>query len=150
MRKTFCDRCGAECDGVAIQRFTIFDVNKSIDVCDSCYREFFRWLKNKDAENFEYPCTDDLNEFVKESLENPKPMDQDKMINLAVNTIKKYNEDGKWQDNCKDDGDKCAFYSNSWHQEPCESCTRKRIIFAEKIQENYEDHYVRKEKIDEN
>lgn len=45
MKKTFCDRCGAECDG-EIQRFTIFDVNKSIDVCDNCYRAFFQWLQS--------------------------------------------------------------------------------------------------------
>ena len=48
MKKTFCDRCGAECNGEPLQRFTIFDVNRSIDVCENCYREFFRWLNNKD------------------------------------------------------------------------------------------------------
>ena len=46
MKKTFCDRCGAECDGENIQRFTIFDVNKSIDVCDNCYQAFFQWLQS--------------------------------------------------------------------------------------------------------
>ena len=48
MKKTFCDRCGAECNGEPLQRFTIFDVNRAIDVCENCYREFFRWLNNKD------------------------------------------------------------------------------------------------------
>jgi ribosome-binding protein aMBF1 (putative translation factor) len=50
MKKTFCDRCSKECDGSAVQRFTIFDVNRSIDVCDDCYREFFKWLNEKQEE----------------------------------------------------------------------------------------------------
>lgn len=51
MKKTFCDRCGAECNGEPVQRFTIFDVNHSIDVCDRCYKEFFNWLDGRETED---------------------------------------------------------------------------------------------------
>lgn len=103
MKKTFCDRCGKECDGVAIQRFVIFDVNKAIDVCDDCYKAFFRWLNNKptaidscDMNMFEPDerviNDDSITKFVKESLVNPIPMDNDKMISISINTLKKIYE----------------------------------------------------------
>ena len=57
MKKTFCDRCGAECNGEPLQRFTIFDVNRAIDVCEDCYKEFFRWLNNKDIFDKNVPGT---------------------------------------------------------------------------------------------
>lgn len=69
MKKTFCDRCGAECNGEPLQRFTIFDVNRAIDVCENCYKEFFRWLNNKDIFDKTVPETkiesdDGLEEFA--------------------------------------------------------------------------------------
>ena len=91
MKKTYCDRCERECDGAAVQRFTIFDVNRSIDVCDKCYQEFFRWLHNK-PELVEAEKNDDITKFVKESLVNSTPMDNDKMISISVNTLKKIYE----------------------------------------------------------
>jgi hypothetical protein len=46
MKVTYCDRCGKEvgCNGI-IQRFTIFDTNKSLDLCDNCHKDFVRWLE---------------------------------------------------------------------------------------------------------
>ena len=74
MRKTFCDRCGKECDGVAIQRFVIFDVNKAIDVCDDCYQSFFRWLNNKpsviDSCDMNVFDPEGVEEFIKDIKEN--------------------------------------------------------------------------------
>ena len=52
MKKTFCDRCGVECNGNTVQRFTIFDVNHAIDVCEDCYQEFFRWLNSGKKKSF--------------------------------------------------------------------------------------------------
>lgn len=48
MKKTYCDRCGEECDGnQTIQRYTLFDVNHSVDFCDKCYKELVQWLTSK-------------------------------------------------------------------------------------------------------
>ena len=52
MKKTFCDKCGDECScNGQIQRFTIFDVNKDVDLCDSCYTKFASWIL-RDGELF--------------------------------------------------------------------------------------------------
>lgn len=67
MRKTFCDRCGAECNGKSVQRFTIFDVNKAIDVCENCYTDFFQWLNSGKDVVKDRPIGD-VNEFIKKSL----------------------------------------------------------------------------------
>ena len=116
MKKTFCDRCGVECNGQTVQRFTIFDVNRAIDVCEDCYKEFFLWLNSekdkttslgvnysgeiisldKDGKPIvKSKCTDDINNFIKKSLTDPHPMDNDKLTALAINTLK----------NCKNDSD---------------------------------------------
>ena len=48
MKKTYCDRCGEECDGnQTVQRYTVFDVNHSVDFCDRCYKELVRWLTKR-------------------------------------------------------------------------------------------------------
>lgn len=67
MKKTFCDKCGVECNGNTVQRFTIFDVNHAIDVCEDCYQEFFRWLNSGKDVKKDQPIGD-VNDFIKKSL----------------------------------------------------------------------------------
>ena len=57
MKVTYCDRCGKEvgCNGI-IQRFTIFDTNKSLDLCENCHSDLMQWIdggKNIVRENIE-------------------------------------------------------------------------------------------------
>lgn len=51
MKKTFCDHCGNEVADGKVQRFSIFDINKCVDLCEDCYLELCRWLKNVDGLN---------------------------------------------------------------------------------------------------
>lgn len=53
MKKTFCDRCKKEVDGKDIQRYTVFDNNKAIDLCNQCYSSFYKWLHTFDEKNEE-------------------------------------------------------------------------------------------------
>jgi len=48
MKKTYCDRCGEECSSnQTIQRYTLFDVNHSVDFCDRCYNNLVRWFTKR-------------------------------------------------------------------------------------------------------
>lgn len=53
MKRTYCDVCDKELsDGEpGVQRFTIYDNHKAIDICSDCYAEFNRWLRSKKIEN---------------------------------------------------------------------------------------------------
>ena len=59
MKKTFCDRCGEEVPFSGnVQRFTIFDINKSVDLCDKCYMQFVRWILKDDTTKSQVSETD--------------------------------------------------------------------------------------------
>lgn len=49
MKRTYCDRCDKEISNgeSGVQRFTIFDNNKAVDLCRECYDKFCRWLRNE-------------------------------------------------------------------------------------------------------
>lgn len=49
MKRTYCDRCDKEIGNgeSRVQRFTIFDNNKAVDLCQECYDNFCRWLRNE-------------------------------------------------------------------------------------------------------
>ena len=93
MKKTFCDRCGVECNGEPVQRFTIFDVNRAIDVCEDCYKEFFRWLNNKDIFDKTVPETkiesdDGLDKIIDEIRQSTSYKTPDGVIvNVSHNDI---------------------------------------------------------------
>jgi len=171
MKKTFCDRCGVECNGERLQRFTIFDVNRAIDVCEDCYSAFYQWLNNKDLvpgnvrmdfdscsdckyKNIgcgEDPCKNCSHNYVDKFRPDESDDGVDEFIKDVKNDSNKfiYDKDVK---NCLDDLDceGCIHCPLGWHQEPCERCIRKRYAFREKIEVNDSDNYTNKENNNEN
>ena len=61
MKKTFCDRCEKEINGKDIQRYTVFDNNKAIDLCSECYSSFYKWLHTFDESEEDIIKLDELN-----------------------------------------------------------------------------------------
>lgn len=118
MKKTFCDRCGVECNGQSVQRFTIFDVNRAIDVCENCYSEFFRWLNSGKDVVKDRPIGD-VNEFIKKSL--GKDSDDSDGLDEFI-------KDAVSGENCLDGGcNNCYYIDKKYFDYPCRECTRCNV-----------------------
>ena len=149
MKKTFCDRCGVECNGQTVQRFTIFDVNRAIDVCENCYKEFFRWLqsgencgctvKMKDGKPIvTSKCTDGLDsidEFIKDVV-------NDKNHKNCLDDNNDLYDKNDLYDGCDD----CYYIDKKYFDYPCRECTRCNV------DNGYvkADHFVKGDKKNEN
>lgn len=161
MKKTFCDRCGVECNGQSVQRFTIFDVNRAIDVCEDCYSEFFRWLNNKELvpENvrMDFSSCDDCKYKNVGCGEDP-------CKNCSYNYVNKFcpyesdksdvsDSDGldEFIKDVKNDSDEgcgyCEYLNKKYWEYPCSECERCNNINkgCKKI-----DHFVKGDENNEN
>lgn len=148
MKRTFCDRCGVECNGQSVQRFTIFDVNRAIDVCEDCYSEFFRWL-NSEKDKPTPLGVHYSGEIISLDKDGKPIMNKDDSdgVDEFIKDVKNDSDDVyDIHKGC----DGCMYHHLGWHQEPCEQCIRKRYSFCEKIEVSDSDNYINKEKKDEN
>ena len=123
MKRTFCDRCGAECNGERLQRFTIFDVNRAIDVCENCYSDFFKWLNSgKDSNDQDYK--DDSDDYIAlRVLDHMKKGDLD---GAAEEIRKSKSEDDGVDEFIKDVMNPCEGCNGDLYEDRCNTCEHKK------------------------
>lgn len=54
IHKTICDRCKKEILETPVRKFTIYNGNVRVDLCEDCYRFFHNWMEKPD--DLEFTC----------------------------------------------------------------------------------------------